>query len=129
VLTTDESFTAYNDHGTLLVGDISCIFIFALVFWQEVSSQAKVTRSPVESLQIHDTYIVHFKDNITTEQLQHFAKLLVKKTENKRRFVTEIFQQFFTIKCLTARLSNKAMKWIRVALNYGQYNYLIIEAM
>jgi len=106
----------------------SCVSI-ALVFWQEVSSQVKVTRSPVKSLRIHDTYIVHFKENITTEQLQHFANLLVRKTKNKRRFVAEIFQQYFTIKCLTARLSNKALKWVRVALNCRQHKHLIIEAM
>jgi len=93
------------------------ICIFVLVFWQEVYSQTKVTRSSVESLRIHDTYIVHFKENITEEQLQNFANLLVRKTKNKRRFVAEIFQQFFNIKCLTARLSNKALKWVRVALN------------
>jgi len=79
------------------------------VFWQEVYSQAKVARSPVENLRIHDTYIVNFKENITAEQL-HFTDLLVRKTKNKKRFVAEIFQQYFTIKCLTARLSNKALK-------------------
>jgi len=97
------------------------------VFWQEVSSQAKVIRSPVESLQIHDTYIVHFKENITAEQLQHFANLLVKKARNKRRFVAEIFQQFFTIKCLTARLYKKASKWVRVALNCELYMITYIQ--
>jgi len=94
----------------------SCIFIFAVVFWQKASSQAKVTRSVNESLRIHDTYIVHFKENVTTEQAQHFADLLVRKAKKKRKFVAEIFEQYFTIKCLTATLSNKALKWVRIAL-------------
>jgi len=91
------------------------------VFWQEVSSQAKITRSPVESLQIHDTYIVNFKENITAEQLQHFVNLLVKKGKNKlKEICCRKFSTNFSIKCLTARLSNKALKWVRVTLNCEQ---------
>jgi len=96
----------------------SCIFIFAVVLWQKVSSQAKVTRSANESLRIHDTYIVHFKENVTAEKVQHFTDLLVRKAKNKRKFVAEIIEQYFTIKCLTAALSNKALKWVRSALNF-----------
>ena len=91
---------------------LSCVFMFIPVFWQEAYGQAKFTRSAVESLQIHNNYIVHFKENVTEKQFQRFAGALVRKTIQKRKFVAEILQQYYTIKCLTARLSNKALKWV-----------------
>ena len=91
---------------------LSYAFMFTLVFWREASGRARFTRSAVESSQILDSHIVHFKENVTEKQFQRFAAALVRKTIQNRKFAAEILQQFYSIKCLTARLSNKALKWV-----------------
>ena len=92
---------------------LTYIFIFALVVWQEASSKAVVTRSTDESLRIHDIYIIHFKENATQKRLQRFVATLARKSDHRRKFVVEILQQFLIIKCITARLSAKALSWVR----------------
>ena len=91
---------------------LTCIFTLALIVWQEASSVAVVTRSTDESLRIHNNYIIHFKENATEKHLQRFVDTLVRRTDHKRNFVAEILQQFLSIKCLTARLSAKALSWV-----------------
>ena len=92
---------------------LTYIFTFGLVAWQEASSAAVVTRSTDESLRIHDIYIIHFKENATEKRLQRFVATLIRKTNHTRNFAAEVLQQFLTIKCLTARLSAKALSWVR----------------
>ena len=101
---------------------LTCIFTLALVVWQETSSIAVVTRSTDESLRIHNSYIIHFKENATEKRLQQFVDTLVRRTTHKRNFVAEILQRFLTIKCLTARLSAKALSWVRNILHKCSLN-------
>ena len=89
-------------------------FIFAIVFWKGTSGKARVTRSAVERLRIHNNYIIHFKENTTQTELQKFIADIVRKTNKKRKFNAEILQEFLPIKCLSVRLSNKALKWVRI---------------
>ena len=84
----------------------------AVPFWQEVSGQARVTRSANKNLRITDNYIIHFKENVTEEQLHRFVTNLVKKSNQSKKFTAEIHQKFFTIKCLTAKLSKRALAWV-----------------
>ena len=84
----------------------------AALFWQKASGQARVTRSAFESLRIHDNYIINFKENVTENQLQRFVANLVKKSDKSKKFTAEILQKFFTIKCLTVRLSKRALRWV-----------------
>ena len=104
---------------------LTYIFTFALVVWQEASSSAVVTRSTDESLRIHDVYIIHFKENATEKRLQRFVATLIRKTNCTRNFSAEVLQQFLNIKCLTARLSAKALSWVRHFIR--SYTVLIIK--
>ena len=91
---------------------LTCIFTLALMVWQEASSIAVVTRSTNESLRIHDSYIIHFKETATEKHLQRFVDTLVRRNNHSQKFTAEILQQFLPIKCLTARLSAKALSWV-----------------
>lgn len=84
----------------------------AVLFWQGASGQARVTRSAYEGLRIYDNYIVNFKENVTEKQLNRFVANLVKKSNRSKLFSAEILQKFFTIRCLTARLSKRALAWV-----------------
>ena len=84
----------------------------AVLFWQGASGQARVTRSAYESLRIYDNYIINFKENVTEKQLNRFVAKLVKKSDRSKLFNAEILQKFFSIKCLTARLSKRALAWV-----------------
>jgi len=78
------------------------------------SDQARVTRSTVETLRDHGTYIIHFKNSVTEMELKHFAFILEKKSNKRKQFVAEIIEKMFTIKCLTAKLSKRALQWVRL---------------
>ena len=91
---------------------LTYIFTLALVVWPEASSIAVVTRSTDESLRIHDSYIIHFKETATEKHLQRFVDTLVRRNNHSQKFKAEIVQQFLSIKCLTARLSAKALSWV-----------------
>ena len=87
------------------------------VCYQEVSAgrrQARVTRSAVESMRDRGTYIIHFKNFITEQKMQQFVDALTQESITKSNFTVEIIEmKLFLIKCLTARLSTRAVKWVR----------------
>ena len=89
-----------------------CTFAF-VVYCKGVSSQVRVTRSADESLRIHNSYIVHFKENVTELQQQHFAAMLVRRTKRVGKFFAKDIHQFCAIKCMVVRLSKRALKWVR----------------
>ena len=92
------------------------IFILGAVCYQEVSAgkgPVRVTRSAVTSLQDPGTYIIRFKDNATDEELQQFTATLMKSASE----MDEIIEELFVIKYLTARLSGRALSWVRTMLN------------
>jgi len=76
--------------------------------------QARVTRSTIETSRDHGTYIIHFKNNVTEIELKYFAFILEKKSNKRKQFVAEIIEKMFTIKCLTAKLSKRALEWVRL---------------
>jgi len=88
--------------------------IFCCVIFQDVSCVARVTRSTDENLCDKGTYIIHFEDTITDTKMQHFAKQLIRRSSRKVKFVAEIISQYPSIICLAARLSKRALKWVRV---------------
>ena len=91
--------------------------ILSTLFYQEVSAgrriPVRVTRSAVESLRDHGTYIVHFKSHVTEKELHQFSTILMIKSMKERNFFVEIIEKLFVIKYLTARLSRRALNWVR----------------
>ena len=90
--------------------------ILSTVYYQEVSAghdPVKVTRSAVESLRNHGTYIICFTDNVTEEDQHQFANTLIRMSASVRNFTAEIIKELFIIRCLTARLSERALSWVR----------------
>ena len=73
----------------------------------------RVTRSVVESLRDHGTYIISFKHHVTEEELLRFSAALSKSADEDEIFTTEIIEELFVIKCLTAKLSRRALSWVR----------------
>jgi len=95
--------------------------VLCCVIFQDVSGIARVTRSNDENLRDIGTYIVHFEDSITDAQLQHFTKQLLRRTSRKVKFEAEIISEYPSIKCLTARLSKRALKWVSYSLYHCYY--------
>ena len=91
---------------------VSSIFICAVLFWQEAYGQVRVTRAAVESLRIHENYLIHFKENVTEERINRFLDILARRSNQSRNFNAEILKKFLPIKCITARLSNRALEWV-----------------
>ena len=84
----------------------------------------RVTRSAVESLRDHGTYIIYFKDHVTEEELLRFAAALSTSSDEDKIFTTEIIEELFIIKCLTAKLSSRALSWVRTV-----YTFLLKSSM
>ena len=91
---------------------IVILFVGCVVF-QDASGVASVTKSPDESLRDPGTYIVYFKKSAKKAQLNHFVTELIKTSEETENFEVEIISKFFSIKALSARLSEQAINWVR----------------
>jgi len=89
------------------------ILMFHYIIFQDVSGIARITRSTDENLRDQGTYIVHFQDRVTEAQIQHFAKRLNRKSSRKAKFEAEVISEYPSINCLAARLSQRALKWVR----------------
>ena len=90
--------------------------IFGCVIFQDVSGVARVKRSADENLRDPGTYIVHFEEDTTDAQLQRLVKQLNRRSNRKTKFEAEIISEYPNIKCLTARLSETALKWVRMIM-------------
>ena len=109
-------------HSTAGLGLRWMMILFAAVIlgtvcYQEVSAghgPVRVTRSAVESLRDRNTYIIHFKDHVTEEELQQFTATLRRSFDEEEKLTDEIIEELFIIKCLTARLSRRALSWVRI---------------
>ena len=93
------------------------ILIFGCVIFQHTSGVARVTKSTNENLRDPGIYIVHFEDTTTDLQQHHFAKQLVKRFNKRKKFEATIIAQYPNIKCLTSRLSKKALNWVRMFMH------------
>ena len=86
------------------------------VSYQEVSAgrgPVRVTRSAGESLRDRGTYIINFKNQATEEELQQFTATLMTNSAMEENFTAEVIEELFIIKCLTARPSGRALRWVR----------------
>ncbi|XP_065901879.1 extracellular serine proteinase-like [Dysidea avara] len=102
--------------------------IFGCVIFQDVSGVARVKRSADENLRDPGTYIVHFEDSTTDAQLHHFVKQLNRRSNSRTKFEAEIISEYPNIKCLTAKLSEKALKWVtrhKMVLEVKENEYVI----
>ena len=87
--------------------------ILGTVCYQEASAghgPVRVTRSAVESLRDRDTYIIHFKERMSEEELQQFTATFRRSYDEEETEIIELF----IIKCLIARLSRRALSWVRI---------------
>ena len=107
--------------------------ILGAVCYQEVSAgrhgPVRVTRSAVESLRDRGIYIICFKDHVIEEELQQFTATLLRSSDDDENFKAEIIEGSFDIRCLTARLSEKALSWVRtdnISTVYFQHIILVI---
>jgi len=90
------------------------ILIFGCAVFQDVSGVARVLRSADKNLRDPGTYIVHFEDSATDTQLHHFAEQLNRISNKRAEYEAKIIAEYPKIKCLTAKLSEKALKWVRI---------------
>ena len=90
--------------------------VIGCVIFQDVSGVARVKRSANENLRDPGTYIVHFKDSTTDEQLQNFVKQLKLRSSKSVEFQAILISKYLDIKCLTIRVSDKALQWVRIKL-------------
>jgi len=88
--------------------------IFDCDIFQNVSGVARVRKSVDESLHDPGTYVIHFEGITTDAQLQQFTKQLIKRSYKVAKFEAIIIAEYPNIKCITARLSEKAVKWVRI---------------
>jgi len=88
--------------------------IFGCVIFHSVSGIVRVTKSANENLRDPGTYIVHFEDTTTNLQQHYFAKQLIRRSNKWAKFQASIITEYPNIKCLTTRLSEKALKWVRM---------------
>ena len=88
--------------------------VIGCVIFQDVSGVVRVKRSANENLRDPGTYIVHFKDSTTDAQLQDFVKQLTRRPNGGIEFEVETISEYINIKCLTARMSKRAVKWVRM---------------
>ena len=94
-----------------------CLFLTLVIGWakfHDASAAIKVTRSADESLCDPGTYIVHFKDIVTDVQLHEFAKQLSRRSDRKGKLEALTVTEYTNIKCLTARLSVRALQWVSI---------------
>ena len=49
---------------------------------------------------------------MTEEELKQFAAALSQSYDKRENFTAEIIEELFIIKCLTARLSGRALSWV-----------------
>jgi len=110
---------------------LSLLLTFGCIIFQDASGVAKVKISADENLNDPGTYIVHFENNATTAQLQHFTKQLIRRSNRRVKFETKIISELPNIKCLTVRLSHRALKWVRIIsyiqtlTNNKYYTYIV----
>ena len=97
--------------------------VIGCVIFQDVSGVIRVKRSANENLRDPGTYIVHFKDSTTDAQLQHFAKQLARRSNRSVEFEVEMVSEYINIKCLAARMSKRAVRWVRMRLILSQQYY------
>ena len=91
--------------------------ILGTVCYQEAfagDGPVRVTRSAVESLRDYGTYIIQFKSHVTGKEQQQFAATLTRRSAMKENFSVEIIEKLFIVKCLIARLSRRALSWVRI---------------
>ncbi|XP_065902075.1 extracellular serine proteinase-like [Dysidea avara] len=88
------------------------VLIFGCVIIQDVSGVARVKRSADEKLRNPGTYIIHFENSTTDAQLRHFVQQLNRRSSRRAKFEAKIIAEYPNIKCLSARLSERALKWV-----------------
>jgi len=69
-------------------------------------------------------YIVHFQANVTDALQQDFVSQLI----GNYSIGAKIIAEFPNIKCLTARLSETALKWVRILSDLDFSVYVFLDA-
>ncbi|XP_065903952.1 extracellular serine proteinase-like [Dysidea avara] len=103
--------------------------VIGCVTFQDVCGVARVKQSADENLRDPGTYIVQFADSVTDVQLQQFAKQLNRRSNVRGKIEAKIISEYPSIKCLTARLSESALKWVthhKLVLEVKENEYIIL---
>ena len=87
--------------------------LLSLTIFQDSSGVTSVKTSAHVTLRDPGTYIIRFKGNSTDAQLQHFMEKLIERSYNGANFKVEIITRCFSFHLLIARLSERALKWVR----------------
>jgi len=88
--------------------------IFGCIIFQDASCVARVRRSTNKNFRDPGTYIVHFEDNATDAELYHFAKQMIRRSNIREKFEAKIIAEYSNIRCLTVKLSEEALKWVKI---------------
>ena len=78
---------------------------------QDNSAFAKIERSAEESLSEPGAYIIYFEESATEIQQKHFVRQLIRH-DGIVKFGAKVIAEYPIIKCLTARLSQRALQWV-----------------
>ena len=106
------SSTMQHCYQCLILALLSC------TVFQDSSGVTSVNRSAQVTLRDPGTYIIQFQDNSTDAKLQHFMEKLIERSCNRTNFKVEIITRFFSFHLLIAKLSERALKWVR---SFEQY--------
>ena len=90
--------------------------IICCILFQDATGVVSVKRSTNEKLRDPGTYIICLEDSATDGRLQQFVKQLIKRSNRRKKFKAEIVSEYPSANCFTARLSKKALKWVRFLL-------------
>jgi len=94
---------------------LNLALIFGSTIFQYVSGAARIEKSADENLRDPGTYIIQFEDSATDTQLHHFAEQVNRKSNQRAKyFEAKIIAEYPHLKFITARLSDIALKWVRM---------------
>jgi len=93
---------------------LNLALVLGCAILEDASGIAKVRRSADENSRDSGTYIIQLEDSATDTQLQHFTKQLNERSNRREKFEGNIITEFPNINCLIARLSKRALKWVRM---------------
>ena len=93
---------------------LNLVLVIGCTILEDASGIAKVRRSADENLRDPGTYIIQLEDSATDAQLQHFTKQLNERSNRRAKFEGNIIAEFPNINCLIAKLSERALKWVRM---------------
>ena len=117
VLLASNMYRTYSLQFTTMLyhQNLNLALIFGSIIFQHISGAARIEKSADENSRDSGTYIIQFEDSATDVQLRHFAEQVNRKSnERAKHFEAKIIAEYPSLKFITARLSDRALKWVRM---------------